>query len=323
MRRRLLLLLAAVLAVLTAGFLLGPRPAVDTTLHPQEMPAEPEALAGWVAEREARLPDIIPRTEKVVVWADPTRHERTSLAVVYLHGFSATRQEIAPVPEMVARNLQANLFCTRLTGHGRPGDAMGEASVNAWLNDAHEALEIGRRLGEQVVLIGTSTGGTLATWMAATAPDDLATLVLVSPNFRPRDPAAGILLLPWGELLARAVVGEYRSWEPHNEAQGRYWSTRYPSAALVPMMALVDLVEEVDLGRIQTPSLVFYSKEDQVIDPERVEAAFGRIGAGRKVLVPVEGDGDPSHHVLAGEILSPDTVGTVVQRILGFVRGNR
>ena len=39
------------------------------------------------------------------------------------------------------------------------------------------------RLGERVVVVGCSTGGTLATWLAASGAD-LAALVLISPNYK-------------------------------------------------------------------------------------------------------------------------------------------
>ena len=58
---------------------------------------------------------------------------QTELALVYLHGFSASRQETAPLSEDLARQLGANLFVTRLSGHGRSPQAMGEPSVRDWL----------------------------------------------------------------------------------------------------------------------------------------------------------------------------------------------
>lgn len=318
MRRRLLIVVIATLAALAALFSLGPRVVVDTRVV---APALPEDLDAWLEVSEAAIPDVRPGTEKRIVWADPATRQATPLSVIYLHGFSATRQEIAPVCDRVARQLQANLFYTRLRGHGRSGDAMAEATVNAWLADAVEALEIGRRLGQRVVVIGTSTGGTLATWLAARS-EGLASLVLISPNFGVANPTAGILLWPWGEQLARLIVGPRRSWEPHNPSQALYWSHDYPTQALLPMMGLVDLVEGLDLKQITLPTLVLYSPEDSVVSPARTEARFQELGTARKALIEVEETGDPSHHVIAGDIMSPGSTDAVVKRIVGFVRGN-
>jgi alpha-beta hydrolase superfamily lysophospholipase len=124
-----------------------------------------------------------------------------------LHGFSATRQDTAPLASKVAQGLGANLFETRFTGHGSTDpQAMLEGSVHRWLNDTAEALEIGKRLGEHVIVIGTSTGATLATVIFDQHPsrkEGVAALVFVSPNFGVPDPNAPKALWPWGSRSRR------------------------------------------------------------------------------------------------------------------------
>ncbi len=315
--KKLALALVACLAVLALLFVLGPGVPIDTMLHPPDLPDD---LDGYLARSEARFSDVREGAEKTILWADASKR-KTALSIVYLHGFSATRQETRPLCDTLAARLGANLFYTRLTGHGRADDAMAEATVNAWLDDGAEALAVGRRLGERVLLVGTSTGATLAVWLAAQPENrDLAALALISPNFYPKDANVRFLLWPWGKVLARLALGPYRSWTPHNEAQGRHWTTRYPSAALLPMMGLVDLVERTDLGAVHTPVLVVYSPQDQVVSAKRTEARFPEFGAENKRLVPVEEAGDPSNHVLAGQILSPENTAPVAEVILDFVQ---
>ena len=151
-------------------------------------------VAGYFAAQEARFDDITPGTEKRVVWAGAAG-DKTPLAVVYLHGFSATSEEIRPVPDRVAEALGANLIFTRLAGHGRPGAALARVSVADWMADVAEALAAARAVGDRVVVIGTSTGATLAR-IAVQYPEmraDVAGMVLISPNFRVKNPAAVIL----------------------------------------------------------------------------------------------------------------------------------
>jgi alpha-beta hydrolase superfamily lysophospholipase len=278
-----------------------------------------------VAERvqasESGVPDLRPDAAKTVAWADPDRREATPLAVVYLHGFSASRVETAPLADSVAAALGANLFYTRLTGHGRDGPAMADASVEAWLDDADEALRAGAALGERVVLVGSSTGGTLALWAAVASPwrDRLAALVLLSPNLGPADARSRILLWPWGGLLARVVVGPTRSFTPVNEAQARGWTTSYPTRALLPMMALVDAVDEELLERVRAPTLLLHSPHDRVLDVEAMLQGYEALGSAVKRRVAVEEVGDPYHHILAGDILSPSTTLPVARHIVRFI----
>jgi hypothetical protein len=123
-----------------------------------------DGVETYLTASESAFPDIRPGLAKQVVWADPLAKHRTPLAIVYIHGFSASKGEVRPLPDLVATALNANLFYTRLAGHGRSGDAMAEASVDDWQEDMREALDIAALLGDRTLIIATSTGAALATW---------------------------------------------------------------------------------------------------------------------------------------------------------------
>ena len=46
---------------------------------------------------------------------------------------AATSEEVRPLPEDVAKSLGANLYFTRLAGHGRGDLPMSEPSMNDWM----------------------------------------------------------------------------------------------------------------------------------------------------------------------------------------------
>ncbi|MBL0940582.1 MAG: alpha/beta fold hydrolase [Gemmatimonadaceae bacterium] len=289
------------------------------------MPTAVAAIPAWVAQRERAAGIADTAVAKRIRFFDTQTPRRTAWSVVYLHGFSATRQETAPVAESVADSLRANLFETRLNGHGLPGDSLGSATVTAWLADAIEAMEIGRRLGDSVVVIGTSTGGTLAAWLAvqpANIGGGLQRLVLISPNFGPADQRTRWLTLPWARLiLPRAIP--FHEWTPANEEQRRFWTVRYPSLALFPMQALVEHVRGLDWTQYRAPTLLFVNERDEVVDAKRTQEWMNRVAASgtasleRVPVYPIEGEDD---HVLAGRIVSPSQTAGVVQRIVQFVR---
>ncbi|MBN2001811.1 MAG: alpha/beta fold hydrolase [Anaerolineae bacterium] len=315
MKTKMAPIILIIIVILVGIFLSGPRPELNAQLEPVVLP---DNLDQYLAESEAQFTDIVPGTEKTIVWANAGK-TKTPLAIVYLHGYSATRQEAAPLCDQIAAQLGANLFYTRLTGHGRGGPAMAEATANDWLNDATEALEIGKRLGDKVVVIGVSTGGTLAAWLATQSRDAVLAYVLMSPNFAPKDPAAQILTWPWAEQLVRVIVGPERSWEPLNDQQARYWTCRYPSKALLPMMSLVKYVRALDLEAIRAPILVIYSPNDQVVNPREVERAYARFGSEVKEIKVITQSENPESHVLAGDILAPGDTPAMAETILAFV----
>ncbi|QDY99674.1 alpha/beta hydrolase [Nitratireductor mangrovi] len=318
--RRMAIAILVIAVALAAAWFFGPRVSrnAELTFDPAAMGSDVEA---WLAESEAKFPDIKDGLAKEIVWAFPASKARTPLAIVYVHGFSASKGEIRPVPDRVAEALGANLFFTRLAGHGRGGPAMADGSVNAWINDYAEALAIGHRLGERVVVIATSTGATIAAW-AATRPafdDEVAGLVLVSPNFGIQAGGATLLTGPWGLQLARLLVGAERGFEPVNEAHERLWTTRYPTEALLPMAAFVDMAAGAPVEKATTPALFIYSDKDAVVRADITDTIAARWGAAHEEL-KVEDSGDPSNHVIAGDALSPATTEPVANRITEWIR---
>lgn len=319
-RRKLLIGLAALPLLALAVYLVGPRRVVDTRLPASELPSELSALEGAIAAREGSLSDITSGCQATLVWAGAPR-QRTPLSLVYLHGFSATRQETAPLTERLATALGANRFEARLRGHGRGGAPLGAARAEEWLADGAEALEVGRRIGERVVVVAVSTGGSLAAWLLTHGCDErVAALVLISPNFGPRHPAAALMAGPWGAQITRLVAGEERGFQPRNELQARYWTWRYPSRVLVEMQALVELAKASDPARLRVPLLTIRSPGDQVLDPAPMAAFHAAAASEPKLLIDYEESGDPMQHVLAGDVLSPESTEPLGAQILEFLR---
>lgn len=310
---------AGVTASIGLVLALGPRVSVDERWNEPTLPVD---IDSYLQSREANVANLRPGDEKSVVWLDPDAPSVTPFALVYLHGFSADRHEVEPLISELSRDLGANIYFARLAGHGRDGPAMGEATVEAWLDDAAEAVTIGGFIGERVVLVGTSTGGTLALWAASReeARERIAAVVLVSPNLGLRDPAAGLLVWPWGGAIARTVVGAERCFEPVNSQHARHWTTCYPVEALLPMAGLVQQVRSLPRGAVRAPVLVVYSPNDLVVDPSETERVMARIGPESTTWYVVDGSGDPEQHVVAGAIVSPETTEDVRRQIGAFLR---
>jgi pimeloyl-ACP methyl ester carboxylesterase len=314
--------LAFLFLTIAALWLLVPRSGVDREISfdPASLPAD---LDAWLEQSELQFSDIRPGDGKRILWAG-AKGAQTPLAIVYIHGFSASPAEIRPVPEEVARALGANLFFTRLTGHGRTGEAMAEATAEAWLADMAEAMEIGRRLGQRVVVIGTSTGGTLAA-IAATDPQlnvGLAGTVLISPNFGVQGMAQTLLDAPLIEHWATLAAGETRSFAPINAEQAQHWTTSYPTSAIFPMARLIRAARDADYAAATTPALFLYSPADQVINPALIPPVADAWGGPTDVEPrQMQGDDDPYAHVIAGDILSPGQTEPVIAIITEWARG--
>jgi pimeloyl-ACP methyl ester carboxylesterase len=314
-------IILAILALLIgAAWLFGPRTPVDTTItfDPKTLGND---LDAYLERAEAKVRGIQPNQHKEIVWANPQAKAKTPIAIVYIHGFSASPQETRPLPDIVADNFEANLFLTRLFGHGTTTRPMEDVSVNAWINDFAEALAIGERLGDKVVVMGTSTGGALTTWAIAQPVfrDRIDAVILCSPNYGVRAAGSSLLTWPFARQMAHLVMGETRSFEPGTDLQRLYWTTTYPVDAILPMAELVKLAIEAPVEQTGTPALFLISPEDEVVRPEITRRLADRWGAPHQ-LIEVEGVEDPSKHVLAGTAMSPATTEPVAKLATDWLR---
>ena len=280
-------------------------------------------MTAYLATREARFDDITPNVAKQIIWARAPQ-QKTPLSLIYIHGFSASAEEIRPVPDRLATALGANLFYTHLRGHGRGSAAMDEATIADWMDDMGEALAIGRRLGEKTIVISSSTGGTIS---AVAALDPMLSahikgFIFVSPNFGINNPFAGLLTWPLAQHWVPLILGDTRQSTSRNALNARYWTTTYPTTALLPMATLVKAVVNADFSTAQTPALFYFSTDDQVVDPANTINVASRWGdTATSITVTMGADDDEFSHVIAGDIVSPGQTEAATITMLDWING--
>ena len=105
------------IVVLVIIYLLGPHPKkpVYSTALPA-VPSNAVALENYIKSNEAQY-KIKPNNEARIVWLDSNK-TKTEYAIVYLHGFSASQEEGAPLHTNMAKKFGCNLYLSRLAEHG-------------------------------------------------------------------------------------------------------------------------------------------------------------------------------------------------------------
>jgi pimeloyl-ACP methyl ester carboxylesterase len=324
MKRRWLRITLVVIAILAIVYWFGPEPATPKYgISLPAVPADAPGLEQYVRARESRH-RLKPDNEARIVWHD-SLHRKTPYSVVYLHGFSASRREGDPVAADFAARYGCNIFYSRLDGHGidTSEPLLNMTAAGLW-RDAQEALSIGRALGDKVIVIGTSTGGTLALKLAAEYPKEVYALINMSPNIEINDRLAFLANNPWGLQLARQVKGGLynRTSGAGDPEVSKYWNTTYRLEAVAELQNLLETtMTSSTFRKIHQPILnLYYYKDEQHQDPTvRVAAILNmeqELGTprNRKAAVAIPGAGA---HVLGSSLVSHDVAG-VERAIFNF-----
>jgi esterase/lipase len=235
-------ILAAILVLLLIIYFAGPSPSTpEYNTDLPNLPSTGLAVETYV-QAEEQSHKIKPGNEASIVWADPVTRAKTPVAIVYLHGFTASQMEGFPTHRLFAERYGCNLYLPRLQEHGiDTSEALLNYTADGVWRSAVEAYAIGRNIGDEVIIMSTSTGGTLALKLAATFPE-IKGLINFSPNIEINDPAAFLLNDPWGLQLARIVFkGNYRTLDT-DENYKKYWYHQYRLESVTELQELVESI---------------------------------------------------------------------------------
>jgi pimeloyl-ACP methyl ester carboxylesterase len=305
-------IIGILLAGLLALYLLGPKPAPPQLKA--QLPILTTAIAvlgDSIAAAEQAVPNLKPNNEARIIWADSLPRQ-TEYALVYLPGFTATYVEGEPIHREFAARYGCNLYVARWRDHGlEVEDKLLHYHPDSVLETAAHALAIGHRIGKKVILMSTSTGGTLSILLAAQYPELVDGIIAYSPNIRIKSESAKVLTMPWGLQIARQMVGgTHRSFEAEAEFK-KYWYNRYRLEGLVQLQNLVahGMVPET-FAAVEAPFFLGYyfkndSIQDQVVSVPAMLDMYDQLSTPeplkRKVAFP-----DVDNHALASYVGSKD-----------------
>jgi esterase/lipase len=309
--RILKIVILSILALFVIYFL-GPQPPKPVLNDVLPAVASIDALDSYITAMEAPH-KIKPNNQAKIIWADSSKSQ-TEYALVYLHGFSASQMEGDPVHQNIAKQFNCNLYLARLAEHGidTTEDLMNLTAENYW-ESAKLAYAIGKQIGKKVILMSTSTGGTLALQLASVYPE-IAGLILYSPNIEVFNPSAPLLDNPWGLQIGRAVLkSNYVDIKYKDSAYPKYWNSHYRIEAVVALQNLLEAtMTEATFKKIHQPTLALYyykdeAHQDNVVKVKAIQKMMQQIAtpANLKMEMAIPNAGN---HVIASPIVSNDIV---------------
>ena len=306
-------ILVAIVLVLVVIYLLGPHPSAPVyTNQLPNVPSDAASLEAYVKHNEEQH-KLKPNNEARIVWNNDSLKTKTNYAIVYLHGFSASQEEGKPIHTNIAKEFGCNLYLSRLAEHGIDTvDPMKNLTAEEYWESAKQALAIGKQLGEKIILMGTSTGGTNALQLAATYPNDIAALVLLSPNVAINNDKAWLLNNPWGLQIARMVTGDnYVTSSDSRPIYKQYWYWHYPLEATVQLQEYLETtMTKTNFEKIQQPLLLLYYykndvHQDSVVSVPAMLKMYDELGTPKENKIK-EAIPNAGNHVLGSYIKSHD-----------------
>jgi esterase/lipase len=303
--------LGIIILILIVVYFLGPDPSSPKyNKGLPVIPSEPALLEKYINDHEA-LHKLKPDNQARIVWSNDSIKNKTDYAVVYLHGFSASQEEGDPVHHQFAKKFGCNLYLARLAEHGIDTvEAMANLTADKLWNSAKEAYAIGKQLGGKVIVMATSTGGSLALKLAAEYPE-ISSLILLSPNIAINDPLAWIANNHWGLQIAQLVKGRYNTTDDSTTLEKQYWYNKYRMESVTEMQELLETTMKASLfEKIKQPVLLLYyykdeEHQDKTVKVSAMKRMFRQLGTPdslkREIAVPNAGE-----HVIGSYIKSKD-----------------
>lgn len=303
--------LAVILGII---FIAGPKvPEARLTPVLPTITSDLAKLDEEVQRAEKAIPLMKPDNEARIVWADSSR-QRTPYSIVYIHGFGASWAEGDPIHKDLAKRYGANLYLARMHDAGiADTNALDDLTPANFLAGAKRALAIGKVLGDSVIVIGTSAGGLLSIYLAATHPE-IKGLILYSPCMAVANPALKLITGHWGKQILHSVMGTHNMGKDSIPEQAQFWLQGYHTNGLITLQQMIDAIARPEIyAEVKMPTFVGYyykndEEQDKVVSVKAIRKMFAGLGTPDNMKVekafPESGD-----HVIGSRLRSKDVKG--------------
>ncbi len=276
----------------------------------------------YLKVQESKHFDIAQNAHKKILWHNIKNKEKTNYSFVFIHGGFATGYQHESTVIKIAKSLNANLFITRLSGHGVPYEGSKFIKFDNLLKDAVEAVEVGSKIGKKVIVMGYSLGGALVSIVASdpVASENIDNLILLAPAHS--NMTLNFLVISLISFLFGGIDVDYpKLFNVDENKWDNYWSKKVDREQLLEMWKVLSMSDQIGFDNKKVPLLLIYNKFDRVITQQGIKKNFAKW-KGPKMLFDLDTqDGGPMNHDLIG-LLNPNQDDVFVDVITKWVNSN-
>ncbi|MBW4563330.1 MAG: lysophospholipase [Mojavia pulchra JT2-VF2] len=196
----------------------------------------------------------------------------TSKVCLFLHGFTAGPYQFEPLGKALF-DAGYNVLVPLQPGHGRSGDWNRQnppplpTDIQTYQQFVLEWLQIAKMLGQQVVVGGLSTGGTLAAWLALEHPQEIERALLFAPYL-------GSHHSLFDRLIKTLPI--YFEWF-NKDAPGNFGYKGFRLPALRIFLELGEQVLKQAQKSVSAPSLIVCSESDRAVSRSKQQEFFKMV----------------------------------------------
>lgn len=276
-----------------------------------DIPDDLPSLDPYLSDREAAH-NLKPGTAAEIIWN--SAREKTEYSIVYLHGFRASHPEGNPVHQKISEKFGFNLFLSRLEEHGVASEyPLLQLTEEKLLYSARFAFEIGHRIGEKVILMGTSTGASLALWLAAQDryKKHISSIILYSPLIRFFGLKEKLLMSNATRTLLRLLLGKKHLIKTKGTtyAEDKIWNSAYALQGALSLAAFIEHHMQRDLfSKVQCPVFTGYyfknkREQDRVVSVPAIKRMVNQLGS-RTEMIQCVNFATAQSHVICSSLVS-------------------
>ena len=230
---------------------------------------------------------------KILPGGEAIRVKGNGFGVLMLHGFSSSPYEM----KFLAKSLSNNGYYIEvpiLRGHSTTPDDLKNTIWTDWFGDAKKALFALRKNCKKIVVVGLSTGASLALHLAAHY--QVEGVVALSPAIMLQSKKLKLLPLisPFKKYHYKKDGPDILDKEQRNLSVGY---NKIPVKSIKQLLKFYNHVKD-DLPDVYVPLLLMHSKKDHVIDLRGVRYIHDTVSSSHKIMLELQ----KSFHVITLDV---------------------
>lgn len=241
-----------------------------------------------------------------VIWCGKKK-EKSKRVIVYFPGFTAGNGEAITLLESISKELRSNILITRIGSSG-VGPELTYFPAELWLAEAEAAIHTASLLGDEIQLMGASTGASICLYLHQQFPDYFHRIILSSANLGVTNKLTELLAIPVaGDLLLYALGNEQVRFTSENPYQAEHWLRVFELKQFAEVMKIVKMIRQNSLKSSQKIYWQWHL-QDSVVDTNLLQSYLHAHSASSPFSeVNYQLTDSGNHNLLTAEFYSLDS----------------